>query len=133
MKNIVLVLFLFFGLATVGGYCVLDHLFPKSAPIICPDESELISISVGTNSDVFSILAPTEYQEILNILSEAEPTRTMSVNDYPSVRPYYTLVLTTSSREYRYFIYEDRGQIYIEIPYEGIYGSDKQLLDLIIE
>ena len=133
MKKIIIILILFLGLTGVGGYYALDHLFPKADPIICPDESELISISVGTNSDVFSILEPTEYPEIQNILSESEPTRTMSVNDYPSVRPYYTLVLTTSSREYRYFIYEDRGQIYIEIPYEGIYGSDKQLLDLIIE
>ena len=133
MKKIIIILILFLGLTGVGGYYALDHLFPKADPIIYPDESEMISISVGINSDVFSILEPTEYPEILNILSKSEPTSTMSVNDYPSVRPYYTLVLATASREYRYFIYENRGQTYIEIPYEGIYGSDKQLLDLISE
>ena len=133
MKKIIIILILFLGLTGVGGYYALDHLFPKADPIICPDESELISVSVGTNSDVFSFLDSTEYSEILSNLSAAEPKRTMSVNDYPSVRPYYTLVLTISSREYRYFIYENRGQIYIEIPYEGIYGSSKKLLDLIIE
>lgn len=133
MKKIIIILILFLGLAPVGGYYALDHLFPKADPIICPDESELISVSVGTNSDVFSFLDSTEYSEILSNLSAAEPKRTMSVNDYPSVRPYYILVLTTATREYRYFIYEERAQVYIEIPYEGIYGSDKQLLDLIIE
>ena len=131
MKKIVLVLFLFFGLAAVGGYCVLDYLFPKAAPIICPDESELISISVGTNSDVFSFLDSTEYSEILSNLSAAEPTRTMSVNDYPTVKPYYLISIQCRNSTYYYFIYTENNQTYIEMPYEGIYKADSRIYSII--
>ena len=48
----------------------------------------------------------------------------------PSVRSYYEFVLKTEERSYSYFVYLEDGQVYLEMPYTGIYRSDSELLDL---
>ena len=36
-------------------------------------------------------------------------------------------------RTYRYFVYEEGEQVFIEVPYEGIYASETELLDLVLQ
>lgn len=54
----------------------------------------------------------------------------MSVNDYPSVRPYYEVEIKTVEEVLRYVIYEESGTAYAEISYEGIYKIEKETMEI---
>ena len=41
--------------------------------------------------------------------------------------------MQTSEMEYRYFVYERGEQVYIEMPYEGIYTADRWLFNFVIK
>ena len=64
-------------------------------------------------------------------LAKAVPTRKMSVNDYPAVRPYYKIEAVCLDITYYYFVYTEDNQTYIEVPYEGIYRADSQIYSII--
>ena len=72
-------------------------------------------------------------KDILQNIRNAEPTRKMSVNDYPVVDPYYSIEIETLERSYQYFVYSENSKVYIEIPYEGIYEANQRLLDLVAD
>ncbi len=116
-----------------GGYAVLDNIFPKAATINCPTEDSITSISLIQNNNVSVTIDATDFEEFLQNIRNAQPTRQMSVNDYPRVKTYYTIVVDTSVREYKYFIYTENSQVYIELPYEGIYKANQQVLDFIVK
>lgn len=119
------------GIAIIGGYAVLDNIFPKADPINCPALENITSISLVQNNDVSAAVEATDFGEFLQYLRSTQPTRKMSVNDYPTAKTYYTIEVDTSAREYRYFIYAENSQVYIEIPYEGIYKANDQFLDFV--
>ena len=68
---------------------------------------------------------------ILSLLSEAEPTRKMSVQDCPDAKTYYEIAAKTSERTHYFYVYFESGTCYVEIPYEGIYTVDKGLVNLL--
>ena len=55
----------------------------------------------------------------------------MSVNDYPVVSPYYVVEVQLAERFMRYMIYEDNCTAYVEIPYEGVYKIDKEVVSIL--
>ncbi len=134
MKKIwFIVVVVFLCASVIGGYTLLDSIFPKADAISCPPSESISSVSL-TQSGNSSVTAEAEdFEELLHNIRSALPTRRMSVNDSPSVKDYYTLSFETSEREYRYFIYKESSQVYIELPYEGIYRSDRQVLDSLTE
>ncbi len=129
MKKAWLIMMLaLFGLAVIGGYAILDNSFPKAAPIDYPNEETVIAISLAQNNDTSIELEASTFIDILQNIRNAEPTRKMSVNDYPTATTYYTIGIKTAAREYQYFIYAENSNVYIEIPYEGIYKANQQFL-----
>lgn len=116
----------------VGGYVLVDYmLFPKAKPIKQLAVDVIESVRLTDNADNEIAISDTELQTLLTYINGAEATRIMSVNDYPSVRPYYVLELKTAERVYRYMIYEERGTVYAEIPYEGIYKISREAIEMI--
>lgn len=136
MKNkrvIILLIVLAFvlGFVCAVAYATLERLFPLASPISLPSIDDISSVRYGTQNEFVHTLEPEEYGELLQILSAAQPTREISVNDQPYVRPYYTISIQTPQREYRYYLYLDDGQAYIEDPYVGIYRTDPKWIDYI--
>ena len=132
MKKVWIAVVVFLCLATVGGYCVVDHIFPKAGPISCPDTESVVSIVLSQKDDTFAPVAIFEYEWILQEIREAEPTRIMSVNDYPAVKEYYVINVVSTTRSFRYFVYLDDSQVYVELPYEGIYKVNQQFYGRIV-
>lgn len=120
-------------IAAIGAYAVLDSIFPKAEPINILSEKDTMSALLIRNDKVTAMVKTEDLEVLLKNINTAKPTRKMSVNDYPSVKAYYILELHTSARFHRYFIYEENSQVYIEIPYEGIYKADSKILDLVSE
>ena len=130
----ILLISLAFLLAALFGGTIwaLDRSIPLASPIPLPAEENVASIIYGHQSDLSHSLEPADYEALLQLLSDATPTRKMTVNDQPYIQPYYTIFISTSQREYRYYIYQENGQIYAEVPYVGIYETSQQLFDWIV-
>ncbi len=119
----------------LGGYLMIDSLFPKADPINVPSASSVVSMTVKKNEDRKDKepreIANADVDSILSKLSEAEPTRKMSVQDSPDAKTYYEIAVKTDERTHYFYAYEESETYYIEIPYEGIYTTDKGLLELL--
>lgn len=113
-----------------GLYRVYDRIFPKAGPIKQLIVSETDSIYIYDNDENEIGMSDSEIEELFTYINAAEPTRIMSVNDYPDVRPYYVVEKKSVDRYFRYMIYEDNGKTYVELPYEGVYTIDEKTIDI---
>lgn len=129
-KILIVILIVLLCLTAVGGCILLNNMFPMADPIDYPDKEDIISISLVNNNTSYLITA-SDFKTFLQYIHNSDPTRQWSIQDYPSVANYYTIELLTENRLYRYFVYTEGSQIYIEHPYEGIYKADPQVLDFI--
>lgn len=115
-----------------SGIYLFNTIFPKAAPINLPQIEDIVSVSLSdSNSDQTVPLREEDMEQLLGYLSEGKPTRQNAMDDHPTERTYYGISVQTDIREYRYFIYEKGRQIYIEVPYEGIYETQMELFDLV--
>ena len=112
----------------VSCFLIYNSIFPKAPPIDVPHIDEDMTIiwenPDGTRTEetvVDAIYIADGHKRFLSKLSNAEPTRIMSVNDYPDVAEYYKLSYICEDKAYTYFIYESNGALYAEIPYVGVY------------
>ena len=112
---------------------MFNEIFPKAQPIRTPEIAEINSIAVAVNNDEAFEIEGVDLEELFEHIQNAEPTRELSVNDYPSGYGFFRIEVQTSGREYRYFVYERGEQVYIEIPYEGIYTADSWIFSFVIK
>ena len=132
-KTWVIIIIALLGIAVIGGYAILNNIFPKADPIKFPDTESITAITLIQKDGSSVAVETADFGEILKNITNAQPTRTMSVNDYPTAKIYYTIEVDTAARQYRYFLYAENSQVYIELPYEGIYKSNQQFLDFVAE
>ena len=132
-KTWVIIIIALLGIAVIGGYAILNNIFPKADPIKFPDTESITAITLIQKGGSSVAVETADFGEILKNITNAQPTRTMSVNDYPTAKTYYTIEVDTAARQYRYFLYAENSQVYIELPYEGIYKANQQFLDFVLE
>ena len=113
-----------------GLYKAYDNIFPKAGPIRQIKVSKTDSVYIYDNNENKIGMIDSEIEELFTYINAAEPTRIMSVNDYPNVRPYYVVEIKSDDTYFRYMIYEDNGKTYVELPYEGVYTIDEKVIDI---
>ena len=117
-KILIIVSSIFVVSIFVSCFLIYNSIFPKAPPIESPHPDTVLSFEVKDYSDIsYSVSLLSFY----DVLLDAEPTRIMSVNDYPDTQYYYEINIATESRNYRYFLYTSSGKDYIEMPYVGVY------------
>ena len=137
MKKTSIIIIIILCLAFSGGYFIFDSIFPKAEPISGPTQNRankdrLIKSILLMKKDGSSVMVENEELGIvLQSIDNAQPTRKMSANDYPTVETYYIIEILSSVRVYSYFIYKENSQVYIEIPYEGIYTSNQEFYEFV--
>ena len=129
-KKTIIIIVAVFAVLLLGAYMVFNSIFPKAEPIKQLEVSMVKSVSLYDSDDNEIEVSDAELQKLLTYINAAKATRKMSVNDYPNVRPYYQLEVKTEERILRYMIYEEDGTAYVELPYEGIYIIDDNVLEL---
>ena len=129
ISMVVMVTIVLLGLSAIGAYGLFDNLFPKAEPVKCPDIEKITIISITQDNGNSVLVETADYGELLQNICKTEPTRMLSVNEFPSVENYYIINIDTEEREYRYFLYVEDSQVYIESPYEGVYKSNQEFLD----
>ena len=116
-----------------GAVYLFNDLFPKAKPIEHSEIKDVISVDLSCNTPDGTIpMSEQYYEDLIRYISQAKPTRKQALDDYPANRPYYGIEIQTNERQYRYFVYEGIDQVYIESPYEGIYESKTELLDMVL-
>ncbi len=116
-----------------GGIYLYNDLFPKAKPMEMPKTEAVESIWLSYNTTSMSIpMSIMDWEKLCECISEAEPTRIQAYNENPTVKLYYCIDIQTTDRPYRYFIYEDDHQIYVEVPYVGIYETDIEALNCVL-
>lgn len=130
-KKTVAIIVMVVAVLMLGVHMVYDNIFPKAKPIKQLEISMIESVALSDNGDNAIVITDEELQKLLSYINGAEATRTMSVNDYPSARPYYVLEIKTAERVFRYMIYEENGTSYAEIPYEGVYEIDSEAVEIL--
>ena len=115
-----------------GGWYMFNEIFPMAKQIRTPNIEDIRSISVAVNNDEEFEIEGVNLEELFEHIQNAEPTREQSVNDYPP-KGFFRIEGQTSEMEYRYFVYERGEQVYIEMPYEGIYTADRWLFGFVIK
>lgn len=139
MKRKYVIVIVILCIALIGGYFIFDSIFPKAGVISGPmqnrtNKDKLIkSISLMRDDNSFAMVENQDIGIVLQNIDSAIPTRKMSINDYPTAKDYYNIEIISSVRTYRYFIYKENSQVYIEVPYEGIYKSNQEFYDFIAD
>lgn len=134
-KNIILTIVLIVCIGLLAGAVYLfNDIFPKAEPIRHPEPDEIVSVTLSCNTPDATIpMSEQDYEDLIRYTSEAKPTRKQSLNDTPTSGAYYGVAIQTDEMQYRYFVYEEGEQVYIEMPYEGIYESKIELLNLVLK
>jgi len=127
----IIALILLFSLIA-GGWYMFNEIFPKAPPIRVPNAEEIRSISVAVNNDVEFEIEGVDLEELFEHIKNVKPTREQSVNDYPA-KEFFRIEVQAPEMEYRYFVYERGNQVYIEMPYEGIYTADSWLFSFVLK
>ena len=137
MKKKSIIIIVILGLALISGYFLFDSIFPKAGPISGPTQNRankdrfIKSISLMKNDDSSVMVKNQDLGIVLQNIDKAQPTRKMSANDHPTVETYYIIEILSSVRVYSYFIYKENSQVYIEVPYEGIYTSSWEFYEFV--
>lgn len=105
------------------GYHIYDAVFPFARPLEFPtdypDVGDVLAVTISTpdgeSTGVYS------FASLIMQIQQVEPTRKASVNDSPSTEFYYKIEIVTENKVYYYFVYDENGEVYLEIPYLGIY------------
>lgn len=130
-KKTVIIIVAVLAVLLLGAYVLYDNIFPKAEPIKQLEISMIESVNLHDNENKEIVISDEELQKIINHINDAVPTRTISVNDYPVVRPYYVVEIKTAERVFGYMVYEDDGTAYVELPYEGVYEIDREAVEIL--
>ncbi|MBO7403990.1 MAG: DUF5301 domain-containing protein, partial [Clostridia bacterium] len=106
-----------------GIILILHSLFPKAKPVDFPEDFERLTV-IPYGSDTEQTVYPEDAALLLDVLRDAKPTRRQSVQDFPVEREYTTFTIHVSDASpsyHRFYLYEDGGDMILEIPYGGIY------------
>ena len=130
-KKSVIITLMIVILVILSGYLVYNNMFPVAKPIQYPPIEDITSINISTDDNRENKLSGSDFEKIVIYISNSKPTRVMSINDSPSIRPFYKIQVLTDERMFNYYIYKENNNVYIELPYEGVYIIDSQILSLI--
>lgn len=129
-KTIAFIMAIFVILLTLA-YTMFNEIFPKADSISKLEINSVEIFNVYDDSNNNILIESDNLLKIIDYINGSTATRIMSVNDYPSVRPYYVVEIKTSERLFRYMIYEEDGTAYIELPYEGVYKIDREVINIL--
>ena len=134
-KTIILTIVLIVCVGLLAGAVYLfNDIFPKAKPIRHPEPDEIVSVKLSCNTPDATIpMSVKYYEDLIRYISEAKPTRKQSLNDTPTTGAYYEVEIQTDEIQYRYFVYEEGEQVYIEMPYEGIYEAEHTLFSIVLK
>ncbi len=140
MKNFILILLVFIMILSVFIFLPREWRFwnPKVDPLPNFKDEKIVSMYAkiyasadGSREDRRYEIPTSEYDKILNLLEQAEPTRIPSHTDSVYGEDYRLLSIKTEDNVYNLFVYQSKNKTYLEIPYTGVYRVDAELFEIL--
>lgn len=120
--------------AVIFAVAAYNTIYPLAPEIYLPSEGDITKITIENIDGDKVTLSDEDTERLIALMANGKPTRKWSVNDYPTVKSYYIVTVYTSDDSgHRYFVYNENGRVYLELPYHGIYKMDEAILDFIKE
>lgn len=129
-KKVVVFVFIAVAVILSGAYMLFNSVFPVANSADYPNEKDINSFSALYDNETIE-LSDMSFGSIIVYIKTAQPTRRLSLDDTPDARAYYEITVETEAKQYKYFIYEEYGKVYLEMPYTGIYVIDEDVLDFL--
>lgn len=105
----------------------------KAEPMVLPYAEEIRSIEVSNGIDDIICTDKDVIASFIQKISEARATSKKSVQDVPNVSEYTRVDLVQDGKLTSIFIYQENSKWYIEQAYQGIYETDENILDLLMD
>ena len=109
-------------------------LFPKAPELEPPEDEQIVYCTLEIQNGASTLLVE-QRETLLEYMKEARATRKMSANEIPDASKYYRITLMVDEgklqRPYVYYVYQEGGRLYLEVPYQGIYRVDAGILDIL--
>ena len=70
-------------------------------------------------------------RDISKYILDARATGKYTLNDFPLVSDYIAIYVSTKERTYRYFIYKENCNLYLEQAYHGVYKINSRILNFL--
>lgn len=108
---------------------------PKNQPILIPESSEAVSISLeqineGKSHGVIDTVDKNQIETILKALRNTNKTMQESVSDSPYQDSYFQIDINGSNPR-RFYLYNEGEKYFVEEPYAGIYKTSRETSDAI--
>lgn len=98
----------------------------KANPIVLPQSSDVVSVDVIDGENTVNCSDKAWIDEVINGMTDSQPTNKQSVQDFPQVDNYIKVELNSQTEKTTVFVYKDKGKFYIEQPYSGICVIDEE-------
>lgn len=103
----------------------------KAQPLNLPSGEVVSSIEIAGGVQDIICTDKNTIVDFINVAHQAKPTNKKSLQDEPVVPTYVRVDLVYSGGMSSVFLYQENNKWYLEQPYQGIYQTDKQLLDIV--
>ena len=131
MKNkLYYLIFITFILIIGITYILFNHFFPLANPIDYPEDDAINSHTVLYDNRLITS-SDLSFESIFTHIKTAKPTRKITVNDFPTIYPYFEVNVYTNSQAFKYFIYQEDNTTYLEMPYYGVYVLHNDVFELL--
>ena len=131
MKKRIIIAGCFVILAALAAIWVLP---PVAEPLELPESDQLRSVTLSYEGSSVVIEDAGQREELMEQLRSARPTRLQSVNDTPAADELFRLEIEDRDGGiYTLFVYTDGddSHAYAELPYQGIYRIDDDMIILL--
>ena len=126
-----LILFLIVALCSFVSY---HYTSPKAQDIDYPDYNQVETINVYNAGKIIN-LSEEDCEILYRYICEAVPTRSQSVHETPYTdscsESYYSVMFNEKFIVSYGYIYKNKGKVFWEVPYLGVYKLDKEALELL--
>ena len=96
-----------------------------------PEIDKILTINIFNDGSVNSYIDKEDIKNIVSIILDSNKTSKDSVNEIPNTESYIVLEMVTSDKTYTIYLYNKNEEIYLEIPYQGIYEVNEKLYEFL--
>lgn len=101
-------------------------------PINLPEESSIQSIVVTIGDEKENHSDSEWIKQCISSITDAQATTKESIQELPQVDEFIQININTDNAVSTIYVYMEKGNYYIEQPYQGIYKTDSTFYEMLI-
>lgn len=103
-----------------------------AVPINLPEKSTIQSIDVTIGNKTENHSDSEWINQCISSITDAQVTTKESIQELPQVDEYIEIDINADNAVSTIYVYTEKGNYYIEQPYQGIYKTDSTFYEMLI-